>query len=61
MYQVLGRLPEEPGAFPLYVIAGPDGTIRVATNSFLNMQRCLDALFGEQPSDDIFVPLVGRD
>ncbi len=60
LYQVLGRLPEEPGAFPLYVIAGPDGIVRYATNSFLNMQRCLDVLLGEQPADDIFVPMVGR-
>ncbi len=45
LYQVLGRLPERRGAFPLYVLIAPDGRIGYATNSFSRMERYLDAAF----------------
>lgn len=43
LYQALGRLPEHQGAFPLYVLVGPDGRIVYATNGFHRMQRYLEA------------------
>jgi peroxiredoxin len=58
-YQVLGRLPEERGVFPLYVIIEPDGRVGYATNDFLKMRRFLDAAFAPAASrrDGLFVPL----
>lgn len=59
IYQWLGRLPESRGSFPLYVVVGPDGILRYATNDFRKMERFLDAVLspGRNAGDIIFVPL----
>jgi len=61
IYQILGRLPEQRMAFPLYVVIGPDGVVRYATNSFRTAERSLEASLAPaaagQP-EAIFVPLA---
>jgi peroxiredoxin len=60
LYQILGRLPENRMAFPLYVAIAPDGIIRYATNDFAKMQLFFeDALARSTPgADALFVPLA---
>jgi peroxiredoxin len=62
LYQVFGRLPENPGAFPLYVLIGPDGVVEYATNAFSRVKRFVEVRLAEQPHvESIFVPMVGGD
>ncbi len=60
IYQILGRLPELPMSFPLYVILDPEGIVRFATNDFRKMERYLEHAFSDDPDkgEVIFVPIV---
>ncbi len=58
-YQIYGRLPENPMAFPIYVAIDEAGVSRYATNDFDKMSRFLDAHFNDPagPDNTLFVPL----
>ena len=59
LYQVYGRLPEWPMAFPVYVLIDKEGLVRYATNDFLKMEACLAAHFAstERVRDALFIPM----
>jgi peroxiredoxin len=60
IYQILGRLPENRMAFPLYVAIAPDGIIRYATNDFAKMQLFFEDALAPATSRPpaLFVPLA---
>ncbi len=59
LYQVYGRLPEYPMAFPVYVLIDEHGLVCYATNDFLKMEACLAAHFADDGRDRaLFIPLV---
>jgi peroxiredoxin len=59
VYQVYGRLPENPMSFPIYVAIDESGIARYATNDFEKMGRFLEAHFNDPQGPDhaLFIPL----
>lgn len=59
VYQVYGRLPEQPMSFPIYVAIDEEGIARYATNDFEKMGRFLEAHFRDPKGsgNTLFIPL----
>ncbi len=62
VYQVYGRLPENPMSFPVYVLMDRRGLVRYATNDYLKMERCLAAHFSDKERERtaLFIPLANQ-
>ncbi len=60
VYQVYGRLPENPMSFPVYVLMDRRGLVCYATNDYLKMERCLAAHFSDKERERtaLFIPLA---